>query len=55
MARGSAGADGKSLAATMLVAIKGADIARGKNRSGQTGKNMVREGWLRRSIRRRGR
>ncbi len=27
MARGSAGADGKSLAATMLVAIKGADIA----------------------------
>ena len=27
MARGSAGADGNSLAATMLVAIKGADIA----------------------------
>jgi Cu/Ag efflux protein CusF len=27
MARGAAGADGKSLAATMLVAIKGADIA----------------------------
>jgi hypothetical protein len=27
MARGSAGADGKSLTATMLVAIKGADIA----------------------------
>lgn len=28
MARGAAGADGKSLAATMLVAIKGADIAK---------------------------
>ena len=32
MARGSANADGKSLAATMLVAIKGADIAQKQER-----------------------
>ena len=40
MARGSANADGKSLAATMLVAIKGADIAQKQERE--------REDWQKR-------
>ena len=45
MARGSANADGNSLAATMLVAIKGADIAQKQDKNRKTGRSAVPAAW----------
>ena len=52
MARGSTSTDGNALAATMLVAIKGADIAQKQEREREDWQKRGRGVWLNRSIRR---